>query len=79
MRNLRELRKAVALTQRELARCTHIPYWRLSHAELGHLRLNPSEIAVIRKVLVDAARKKSARVLEALGGDATQGIAAQAN
>ena len=79
MRNLRKYRQDVALTQRDLARAAGIHRWRISHAELGHLRLNPSEIASIRKVLVDAARKKSARVLEALGGDATQGIAAQGN
>ena len=79
MRNLRELRKDAALTQRKLASAAGINHWRISHAELGHLRLNPGEIASIRKVLIDAARKKSARVLEALGGDAIQGIAAQGN
>lgn len=77
MKHLRKHRQDVALTQRDLAKAAGINYWRISHAELGLLRLNPGEIASIRKVLVDAARKKSARVLEALGGDATQGIAAQ--
>ena len=66
MRNLRTLRKDSGLTQFSLAAATGIHRWRISHAELGLLKLESGEIAAIRKVLVAVARKNTTRVLAEL-------------
>jgi len=65
MKNLRKLRRDSGLTQYALACATGIHRWRISHAELGMLKLTPTEIEAIRKVLVGAIESKS-RALEAL-------------
>lgn len=73
MKNLKRLRKQAGITQFALARKTKIHRWRISHAEQGILDLAPDEVARIRGVLLDAARKKSADVLKELApGDAVR-------
>lgn len=73
--NLRKLRRDSMLTQYALSKLTGIPRVKLGHAELGIVTLKPDEITLIRKVLLDVAQKKSARVLAALaGGDESSSI-----
>ena len=64
--DLRKLRRDAAMTQYGLANATGISRAKISNVELGILTLTPDESARVRKVLIDAARKKSARVLGAL-------------
>jgi predicted transcriptional regulator len=59
MRNLKKLRRDAGLTQHELASATSIHRWRISHAELGMLKLTPNEVEAIRQVLATAIQKKS--------------------
>jgi predicted transcriptional regulator len=66
MKNLKRLRRDAGLSQHALATKTGIHRWRIAHSELGMAELTEAEIAVIRKVLVDVSRKKSARVLAEL-------------
>jgi transcriptional regulator with XRE-family HTH domain len=66
MKNLRQLRRDAALTQYALAKATGIPRVKISHAELGIVTLSPDEIVLVRKFLLNVARKKSARVLREL-------------
>jgi predicted transcriptional regulator len=67
MKNLRKHRRDAGLTQYALAHATGIHRWRISHAELGLLKLTAEEIASVSKTLVAVSRKKSARVLSDLG------------
>lgn len=64
MKNLKKLRRDSGLTQYALANVSGIPRWRISHAELGILRLKPAEVEAIRKALVDAIEKKSRALAE---------------
>jgi transcriptional regulator with XRE-family HTH domain len=65
-RNLRQLRRDAGLTQYALAKATGIDRTKISHAELGVVKLTEDEFNRIRKVLLDLAREKSARVLKTL-------------
>ena len=65
-KHLRTLRRDAGLTQFALARRTGVPRWKIANAELGVRKLLPNEVEAIRKVLLDSAQKKSARVLGAL-------------
>ena len=65
-KHLRTLRRDAGLTQYGLSRKARIPRWKIANAELGFRKLLPEEIEAIRKVLLDSAQKKSARVLGAL-------------
>jgi DNA-binding XRE family transcriptional regulator len=65
-RNLRQLRRDASYTQYALSKATGINRTKIAHAEVGISPLSPDELARIRKVLLDAARKKSARVLKEL-------------
>ena len=67
MRNLKKLRRDAAMTQYALSRATGVSRAKISNVELGILKLTPGEAERIRKVLIAAARKKSAHVLTALG------------
>jgi DNA-binding XRE family transcriptional regulator len=67
MKNLRRLRRDAGMTQYGLAAATGIHRWRISHAELGLLKLTPEEIALVSKTLVNVSRRKSARVVSDLG------------
>lgn len=64
MKQLKRLRRDAGLTQYALASATGIHRWRISHAELGILELTRPEVELIRRTLVEACRKRSARVLE---------------
>lgn len=65
-KHLKTLRRDAGLSQHALARRTGIRRWKIAYAETGARKLLPAEIEAIRKVLVDSAQKKSARVLGAL-------------
>lgn len=65
-KKLKALRRDAGLTQFGLARRTGIPRWKIANAELGVRKLMPAEVEAIRKVLLDSAQKKSARILGAL-------------
>jgi transcriptional regulator with XRE-family HTH domain len=67
MRNLKKLRRDSGLTQYSLASATGIPRVKISHAELGIVKLTADEVASIRKVLLKVSQNNSARVLAALG------------
>lgn len=75
MKNLKKLRQEAGLTQHGLGALAKLPRWKIAHAEVGIVKLTPSEASAIRDVLMDACRKKSARVLAVLAG--TQGRAKQ--
>jgi transcriptional regulator with XRE-family HTH domain len=66
MKNLKKLRRDSGLSQHALEKATGIHRWRISHAELGIVTLTSAESVLIRKVLLNVARKKSARVLREL-------------
>jgi DNA-binding XRE family transcriptional regulator len=66
MKNLKQLRRDAMITQYALAKATGIPRAKISHAELGIVTLTPEESVLIRKCLLNIARKKSARVLREL-------------
>jgi predicted transcriptional regulator len=61
---LKRLRRDAGITQHALARATGVHRWRISHAELGWLKLTTQEVELIRNTLVEAVRRKSARVLK---------------
>lgn len=63
MKKLKQLWRDAGLSQHALAKATGLHRWRISHAELGMAELTPEEIATIRRVLLSACQKKSARVL----------------
>jgi predicted transcriptional regulator len=67
MKNLRNNRRDAGLTQYALARATGIRRWRISHAELGLLKLTSDESSLVSKILVEISRRKSARVENELG------------
>jgi predicted transcriptional regulator len=64
MKQLKRLRRDAGLTQYWLASATGIKRWRISHAELGILELTLQEVELVRSALVEACRKRTARVLE---------------
>jgi transcriptional regulator with XRE-family HTH domain len=64
MKNLRALRRDAALTQYGLAKLTGIDRTKISHAELGVVRLSADEIARIRKVLIATSKKKLTRLAQ---------------
>jgi predicted transcriptional regulator len=66
MKHLGKLRRDAGLSQHALGNAADIHRWRISHAELGMVDLTPDETSRIRRVLLDAARRKSARVLKEL-------------
>jgi len=70
MSKLRQLRRDGGLTQYGLAKATGIDRTKISHAELGVVTLTDEELKRIRKVLLDAARKKSERILKTLDSSA---------
>ena len=73
--NLKQLRRDSAITQHALAKKTGIPRVKICHAENGIVTLRPDEVVLIRKVLLQVAQQKSARVLAALAeGDDTPSI-----
>jgi transcriptional regulator with XRE-family HTH domain len=72
MKNLRKLRRDAALTQYALAKATGIDRTKISHAELGMVTLAADEIARLRNILLEVARKKSARVLKELDSGASE-------
>ena len=73
MRRLKNLRRDSGLTQHELALASGVARWRISHAEVGLLRLAPEEVNSIREALVTVCEKRSTRVLRSLGhGPSTQ-------
>jgi transcriptional regulator with XRE-family HTH domain len=61
-KQLRQLRKDASFTQYSLANETHIDRTRISHAELGVVKLTADEIARIRRVLIATSKKKMARL-----------------
>jgi predicted transcriptional regulator len=73
--NLKKLRRDSMLTQHALAKKTGIPRVKICHAENGIVTLRPDEVALIRRVLLQVAQQKSARVLAALAeGDEAPSI-----
>lgn len=65
MKNLRKIRKAVGVTQHQLAASSGVARWRICHAEVGIRPLTSAEEKKIRKVLV-TRRAKSSHVLQEL-------------
>ncbi|MGC2283671.1 MAG: helix-turn-helix transcriptional regulator [Candidatus Acidiferrum sp.] len=57
MKNLKKRRRAAGYTQYQLAAKTGIHRWRISHCELGLLKLTEQEQALIGKTLRGALEK----------------------
>jgi predicted transcriptional regulator len=67
MKKLKVFRRESGLTQQELSAASGVVRWRISHAEVGLIRLTPEELNAIRNALVAACEKRSTRVLRSLG------------
>ena len=66
--DLRQARRAVRLTQAEVARDGHISRPRLSFAEAGFIRLRSEELERIRKVIAEVPRRYAEQVQKVLSG-----------
>jgi hypothetical protein len=60
--NIREVRRAVRLTQLELSHHTGIERTRLSFAECGYVRLSEAEEAAIRRVVAKTVENVAEKV-----------------
>lgn len=66
MNDLRSLRELADWTQTRVARASGINRAKLSLVECGEIELSANEEAIVRRVLTDAIRQRSAQLRAAL-------------
>ena len=69
---IKQLRNLAGLTQYELARLSGVERTRLSLAENGHIRLEPSEYERVKKALIGAIRRRITRLGQSLPDERLQ-------
>lgn len=66
MKDLKKLRELAGMTQAELARDAGIDRTRLCLAESGCARLSEHEVDAVRKITIDAMRKRQNEITKTL-------------
>jgi DNA-binding transcriptional regulator YiaG len=62
MKQLREQRRAVGLSQQRLATAARIPRWKIAWAETGRFKLSEREAELLRGIIAKRAARTAARL-----------------